>query len=143
MDGVRYLVSPFGESEWVRNLRKAGSGQLRGKATMEAFQAAELPAAQRSPIIAAYRKDARRGTSLGCPIPPTIPSSRSRRRAVTHRRANTADAATPNPFTGVRRAWPGRPAWPPSIRGTGRLRMPRDVTRDQGLFGRDAELTQH
>ena len=59
VDGVRYLVSPYGESEWVRNLRKAGTGQLRGKATTEAFQAAELPVADRAPVIAAYREGIR------------------------------------------------------------------------------------
>ena len=60
VDGVSYLVSPFGESDWVRNLRKASSGQLCGKAKTEAFRASELPVAQRSLIIAAYRKGARR-----------------------------------------------------------------------------------
>lgn len=59
VDGVSYLVSPFGESDWVRNLRKAGTGQLRGKAKTEVVRAAELPVAQRPPIIAAYRKGAR------------------------------------------------------------------------------------
>lgn len=58
--GIRYLVSPFGESDWVRNLRKARTGQLRSRAMMEAFRATELPVAQRPPIIAAYRKAARR-----------------------------------------------------------------------------------
>ena len=56
VDGVSYLVSPYGESDWVRNLRRAGTGQLCGKAKTEAFRATELPVAQRPPIIAAYRK---------------------------------------------------------------------------------------
>jgi len=59
VDGVSYLVSPYGESDWVRNLRRAGTGQLCGKAETEAFRATELPVAQRPPIIAAYRKGAR------------------------------------------------------------------------------------
>jgi deazaflavin-dependent oxidoreductase (nitroreductase family) len=57
--GVRYLVSPYGQSEWVRNLRTAGTGQLRGKATAETFRAVELPVADRAPVIAAYRKGLR------------------------------------------------------------------------------------
>ena len=60
VDGVRYLVSPFGESDWVRNLRSAGAGQLCGKSATGAFRATELPVDQRPPIIAAYRRGARR-----------------------------------------------------------------------------------
>jgi deazaflavin-dependent oxidoreductase (nitroreductase family) len=60
LNGTRYLVSPFGESDWVRNLRKAGTGQLHSRAGMETFRTTELPVAQRPPIIAAYRKSARR-----------------------------------------------------------------------------------
>jgi deazaflavin-dependent oxidoreductase (nitroreductase family) len=59
-NGVSYVVSPFGESDWVRNLRQAGSGQLAGKDRTESIRATELPVAQRPPIIAAYRKGARR-----------------------------------------------------------------------------------
>lgn len=59
VDGVRYLVCPYGESEWVRNLRSAGTGQLRGKGMTETFRADELPAAERAPVIAAYRKGIR------------------------------------------------------------------------------------
>src|SRR3954464_11109796 len=29
-DGRRYLVSPRGEGQWVRNLRAVGTGELRG-----------------------------------------------------------------------------------------------------------------
>ncbi len=49
--GARYLVSPRGETDWVRNLRHAGGGQLGG----EPFRAAEVPVTDRPPIIAAYR----------------------------------------------------------------------------------------
>ena len=60
VDGVSYLVAPFGESEWVRNLRKAGTGHLGRKSGGELFHADELPVSQRPPIIAAYRQGARR-----------------------------------------------------------------------------------
>jgi deazaflavin-dependent oxidoreductase (nitroreductase family) len=56
LDGSRYLVSTRGESEWVRNLRAAGGGELRSKRSVENFRATEVPAAERSPILAAYRK---------------------------------------------------------------------------------------
>ncbi|HEV7187037.1 MAG TPA: nitroreductase/quinone reductase family protein [Blastococcus sp.] len=64
VDGVRYLVSPFGESEWVRNLRHAGTGHLDRKSGRELFRADELPVSQRPPIIAAYRRGARRDVDL-------------------------------------------------------------------------------
>jgi hypothetical protein len=54
-DGARYIVSTRGESDWVRNMRAAGGGELRGKSGAQAFMAAEVPEAERGPIIAAYR----------------------------------------------------------------------------------------
>ena len=45
----RYLVSPYGESEWVRNLRAAGRGELSRKGRTEAFDAVEVPVDQRGP----------------------------------------------------------------------------------------------
>jgi hypothetical protein len=50
-EGARYLVSPRGETDWVRNLRHAGRGRLGD----EEFRATEIAAAERPPIIAAYR----------------------------------------------------------------------------------------
>jgi F420H(2)-dependent quinone reductase len=38
VEGSRYLVSPYGESEWVRNLRAAGRGELRRKGHAETFE---------------------------------------------------------------------------------------------------------
>src|ERR1035437_10633776 len=43
----RYLVSPYGESDWVRNLRAAGKGELSRKGQTETFQAAEVPVDER------------------------------------------------------------------------------------------------
>jgi hypothetical protein len=51
VDGIKYLVSTRGESEWVRNVR-ADPNVALGKAR---FVAAELPVEQRAAIIAAYR----------------------------------------------------------------------------------------
>jgi len=39
----RYLVAPRGTTQWVRNLRVAGTGQLRVGRRVEQFRAAELP----------------------------------------------------------------------------------------------------
>lgn len=52
----RYLVAPFGESDWVRNLRAAGAGELHGHAGPQRFLAREVPVDQRARIIAAYRE---------------------------------------------------------------------------------------
>jgi deazaflavin-dependent oxidoreductase (nitroreductase family) len=52
----RYLVSPYGESDWVRNLRAAGQGELSSKGQTEVFQAREVPVEERADIIARYRK---------------------------------------------------------------------------------------
>lgn len=60
LDGTRYLVSTRGESEWVRNLRAAGTGELRRKGTVEQFRAVEVPAAERGPVIERYRATAGR-----------------------------------------------------------------------------------
>ncbi len=43
VDGRRYLVAPRGHTQWVRNLRAAGRGQLRVGRRVEVFTATELP----------------------------------------------------------------------------------------------------
>ncbi len=63
-DGARHLVSPRGETQWVRNLRAAGGlGELRSRAGVERFQAVELSVAERPPVIAAYRAAAGRAVA--------------------------------------------------------------------------------
>lgn len=51
----RYLVAPFGESEWVRNLRAAGMCTLEHKGQVETVHATEVPVEDRAVVIAAYR----------------------------------------------------------------------------------------
>ena len=53
LDGRRYLVAPRGETEWVRNLRAAGTGELRLGGAVERFRATELADAE-PPILHAY-----------------------------------------------------------------------------------------
>jgi deazaflavin-dependent oxidoreductase (nitroreductase family) len=56
-DGNRYLVSTYGEADWVRNLRAAdGKGELRRGRTSRPFSAVEVPVHERQPIIDAYCK---------------------------------------------------------------------------------------
>ena len=54
--GRRYLVSPRGEGQWVRNLRAAGTGELRVGRRTEAFRGRELPDEEKTPVLRAYLK---------------------------------------------------------------------------------------
>jgi deazaflavin-dependent oxidoreductase (nitroreductase family) len=55
-DGARYLVAPRGETQWVRNLRAAGGGELRLGSKRELFRAVELPDSEKPPLLRAYLK---------------------------------------------------------------------------------------
>ena len=52
--GRRYLVAPRGHTQWVRNLRAAGGGELRVGRKVEQFTATELADAQKPDILRAY-----------------------------------------------------------------------------------------
>jgi len=54
VDGRRYLVAPRGHTQWVRNLRAAGEGELRVGRRTERFTAVELADADKPPILRAY-----------------------------------------------------------------------------------------
>lgn len=43
IDGDRYLVAPRGATQWVRNLRASGGGELRVGRRIEKFTAQEVP----------------------------------------------------------------------------------------------------
>jgi deazaflavin-dependent oxidoreductase (nitroreductase family) len=53
-EGRRYLVAPRGETQWVRNLRAAGTGELRVGRRVEHFRATELDDAEKPPVLRAY-----------------------------------------------------------------------------------------
>jgi deazaflavin-dependent oxidoreductase (nitroreductase family) len=64
VDGTRYLVAPRGVTQWVRNLRAAGAGELRVGRRTEAFQADELTDdAAKAPVLREYVR--RWGWELG------------------------------------------------------------------------------
>lgn len=54
LDGERYLVAPRGRTQWVRNLRAAGTGDLRVGRRTQAFRADELADADKGPVLRAY-----------------------------------------------------------------------------------------
>ncbi len=50
-DGERWLQSPFGEVNWVRNLRAAGEGTLTHGGHVESISAVELSPAEAAPVL--------------------------------------------------------------------------------------------
>src|SRR5258708_23424572 len=52
--GTRYLVAPRGNTQWVRNLRVSGEGELRVGGRVERFKATELPDDEKPPILREY-----------------------------------------------------------------------------------------
>jgi deazaflavin-dependent oxidoreductase (nitroreductase family) len=54
LDGERYLVAPRGNTQWVRNARAAGVGELQLGRRTEAVELVELPADQRVPVLRVY-----------------------------------------------------------------------------------------
>jgi deazaflavin-dependent oxidoreductase (nitroreductase family) len=55
-EGKRYLVSPRGHTQWVRNIRVTGGGELALGSKVQAFTAVEIPDAEKAPIMRAYLK---------------------------------------------------------------------------------------
>jgi deazaflavin-dependent oxidoreductase (nitroreductase family) len=56
IDGVRYLVAPRGITQWVRNLRAIGTGELAVGRRVEPFRATELADADKPAVLRAYLK---------------------------------------------------------------------------------------
>jgi deazaflavin-dependent oxidoreductase (nitroreductase family) len=54
VDGVRYLVAPRGHTQWVRNIRVAGGGELRLGRRAEAITVSELADADKVPVLRYY-----------------------------------------------------------------------------------------
>ena len=56
VDGTRYLVAPRGNTQWVRNMRAAGGGELRIGRKVEPFTATEVADDAKPAILRAYLK---------------------------------------------------------------------------------------
>jgi deazaflavin-dependent oxidoreductase (nitroreductase family) len=83
-DGQRYLLTPFGDTDWSRNLRAAGGGRLRQGRRVEDFAAVEVAPQQRGPLIEAYLRRFGRTPGVKAGLSslltrPTIPPSASSR----------------------------------------------------------------
>src|ERR1700728_2315959 len=55
-DGTRYLVAPRGNTQWVRNVRVVGAGELRIGRKAEPFTATEVADDAKPAILRAYLK---------------------------------------------------------------------------------------
>jgi hypothetical protein len=55
-ESKQYLVAPRGQTQWVRNLRVAGEGELVLGRKVEPFKAVEISEAEKIPILRAYLK---------------------------------------------------------------------------------------
>jgi deazaflavin-dependent oxidoreductase (nitroreductase family) len=55
-EGVEYLVAARGETQWVRNLRASGGGELRVGRRTQAFSAEEVGADDKPALLRAYLK---------------------------------------------------------------------------------------
>ena len=54
VDGQRYLVAPRGVTQWVRNLRAAGGGELRVGRRVQVFTVDELEDDAKPAVLRAY-----------------------------------------------------------------------------------------
>ena len=55
-EGTRYLVAPRGQTQWVRNLRVSGTGELLLGSKVQPFRAVEVGDDEKIPILKAYLK---------------------------------------------------------------------------------------
>ncbi|MFJ2439494.1 nitroreductase family deazaflavin-dependent oxidoreductase [Streptomyces sp. NPDC087658] len=53
-EGKQYLVSARGHSQWVRNMRAAGGGELQVGRKVRAFTATELPDSEKLAVLRTY-----------------------------------------------------------------------------------------
>jgi deazaflavin-dependent oxidoreductase (nitroreductase family) len=82
--GARYLVSPRGESEWVRNVRAAGGRASIRHRGRKHVRLEEVPAAARAPVIQAYLKKTAAATRQHFGIGPDAPVEEFERIAHRH-----------------------------------------------------------
>jgi deazaflavin-dependent oxidoreductase (nitroreductase family) len=54
LDGRTYLLAPRGTTQWVRNLRAAGEGELRTGRKVRRFHAKEVPDSEKLPLMRLY-----------------------------------------------------------------------------------------
>ncbi len=83
-EGGSYLVSPRGETQWVRNLRVAGDGRLKIGGQTEEFTATEASDDEKPPILRAYLDRWTRETRGLFDVQPGAPEEEFRRISPDH-----------------------------------------------------------
>jgi len=83
-EGEQYLVSPRGESEWVRNVRAAGGEAVIRHGGRQKVKLLEIIAAERAPIIKKYLKENTLSTKAHFGIEPDAPLEGFQRIAERH-----------------------------------------------------------
>ena len=84
VDGVTYLVSPRGNSEWVRNVRAAGGETMIRHRGRKRVRLEEVPIDQRAPIIKAYLAKTWRATQQHIEVDRNAPVEEFQRIADRH-----------------------------------------------------------
>jgi len=72
-DGQRYLVSPRGLTEWVRNVRAAGGEAAIRHGKRQSVRLEEMPADQTAAIVKAYLQKTKMATKQHFGIDPDAP----------------------------------------------------------------------
>jgi deazaflavin-dependent oxidoreductase (nitroreductase family) len=54
LNGNTYLLAPRGNTQWVRNMRAAGDGELRSGRKVRHFHATEVPDSEKLPLMRLY-----------------------------------------------------------------------------------------
>jgi len=83
-EGTRYLVSPRGETEWVRNVRAAGGEAVIRHGGRRSVRLEELPAEQRAPILQLYLRQNTLSTRQHFGIDPSAALEEFERLAARH-----------------------------------------------------------
>jgi deazaflavin-dependent oxidoreductase (nitroreductase family) len=55
-EGKQYLVAPRGHTQWVRNIRISGAGELQLGSRVQPFRAVEIPDDEKVPLLRHYLK---------------------------------------------------------------------------------------
>jgi|SRR5919204_3704413 deazaflavin-dependent oxidoreductase (nitroreductase family) len=55
-EGKQYLVAPRGHTQWVRNIRVSGDGELLLGRRVQRFKAIEIPDGEKVPLLRDYLK---------------------------------------------------------------------------------------
>ncbi len=91
LEGQRHLMAPRGETQWARNLRATGRGEIRWRSRTEAFPANEVPDHEKPRVIEAslarwglprealFRRVAGSSRSPGVPYRAAVGGRRRRR----------------------------------------------------------------